>query len=280
MLTMAREVEENWKILESTSWVARIWELGGWITELVEEWVNHGVGRRQSLSWRILKQARDKIDRVRVCLSEHLVEWVWFDLWELVLHVVRVHGANLIPGWGSKNLDDLDKLIDTGLSWEEWLSEHQLCHNTARRPHVNFCGVVRRAEDQLWCSVVSGADVRHVWLILHQDLGTAKVAELENTGSWVQQKVLWLDISVADALRMDVGESAEELVNVQLDLEDWHGRLHLVEVPRCAVDGLWNEFLDQVEVYLILLVLVSEYVKVQPRGFGYLHARRWSSRKL
>ena len=67
---------------------------------------------------------------------------------------------------------------------------------------------------------------------------------------------------MADALRVDVGESAEELVNVELDFEDWHGRLHLVEVSGCAVDCLWNEFLDQVEVDLILLVLVSEHAQV------------------
>lgn len=58
---------------------------------------------------------------------------------------------------------------------------------------------------------------------------------------------------MADALRVYVGESSEELVCVQLDLEDGHGGLHLVEVARGAVDGLGDVLLDQVEVDLILL---------------------------
>ena len=52
---------------------------------------------------------------------------------------------------------------------------------------------------------------------------------------------------------MYVGEGAEELVDVELDLEYGHGSLHLVEVARGSVDGLGDVFLDQVEVDLVLL---------------------------
>ena len=52
---------------------------------------------------------------------------------------------------------------------------------------------------------------------------------------------------------MDVCEGAEKLVNVELDFEDRHGGFHLVEVPRRTVNGLWNIFLYQVKVYLVLL---------------------------
>lgn len=251
---MTGEVEEDWEILESTAWVTRIWELGGWVAKLVEEWMNHGVGSGQALSWCVLEEAGDEVNGVRVCLSEDFIEWVWLDLWELVLHVVWVHGADLIPGWSSQHLNDLNELVNSRLSREEWLSEHQLCHDAASRPHINLGCVVCCAEDQLWGSVVSGADVRHVWLVLDQDLGTTEVAELEDTGSWIQQKVLWLDVAMADALGVYVGESAEELVDVELDLKDRHGGLHLVEVSGRTVDGLWNEFLDQIEIDLILLV--------------------------
>lgn len=41
---------------------------------------------------------------------------------------------------------------------------------------------------------------------------------------------------------MDVGKRAEELVDVELDLENGHDGLHLVEVARCTVDGLRYEF--------------------------------------
>lgn len=58
---------------------------------------------------------------------------------------------------------------------------------------------------------------------------------------------------MTNSLGMYVCEGTEELVDVKLDFEDWHGRLHLVEISRGTVNGLWDIFLYKVEVYLILL---------------------------
>jgi hypothetical protein len=60
---------------------------------------------------------------------------------------------------------------------------------------------------------------------------------------------------VADALRVDVCERAEELVDVELDFEDGHNRLHLVEVARRTVHGLGNELKHEIQVDLVLLWL-------------------------
>ena len=43
----------------------------------------------------------------------YLVEGVRLDLWELVFHVVGVHGTDLVTSRGTQNLDDLDQLINT-----------------------------------------------------------------------------------------------------------------------------------------------------------------------
>ena len=96
---------------------------------------------------------------------------------------------------------------------------------------TNLGGVVCSAENQLGGSVVSRAYVRHVGFIFDQNLSTAKIAELQNTSAWIQQQVLRLDITMANSLRMDIGEGAEQLVDIQLDLEYGHGGLHLVEIP-------------------------------------------------
>jgi len=74
--------------------------------------------------------------------------------------------------------------------------------------------VVGRAKDQLWRSIVSRTDVGYVRLVFNQDLGTSEVAKLEYPCIWVKQEVLWLDITVADALRMNVGQSSEELIDI------------------------------------------------------------------
>ena len=44
------------------------------------------------------------------------------DLREFVLHVVGVHGADLVARRRTQNLDNLDELVDTGFSWEKGLS--------------------------------------------------------------------------------------------------------------------------------------------------------------
>ena len=123
----------------------------------------------------------------------------------------------------------------------------------ARETLTNLSCVVGCAENQLGGSVVSGADIRDVWLVFHQDFGTAKIAELQNTCAWIQQKILWLDVAMTNALGMYVCEGTEELVDVELDFKDWHGRLHLVKISRGTVNSLGDIFLYKVEVDLILL---------------------------
>jgi len=54
---------------------------------------------------------------------------------------------------------------------------------------------------------------------------------------------------------MDIGEGAEQLVDVKLHLKNGHHRLHLVEVPRCTVYSLGNIFKYEIEIDLIFLWL-------------------------
>lgn len=114
-------------------------------------------------------------------------------------------------------------------------------------------GVVSGPENKFRGAVITGADVGNIGLIFDQNLGTPEVAKLENPRCRVEKQVLRLNVSVADALGVNVSQGAEKLVNVQLDLEDGHGRLHLVEESRSSVHRLRNEFLNQVEVDLIFL---------------------------
>lgn len=118
---------------------------------------------------------------------------------------------------------------------------------------TNLCSIVRGTKNKFGCTVVSGADIRNVRLIRDQNLGASEITELENTAVGVEEKILGLDISVTDALRVDVRQGSEKLVDVKLDLEDRHGCLHLVEKSRGSVDGLGHELLNKVQVNLIFL---------------------------
>lgn len=117
----------------------------------------------------------------------NLVEWMGFDLRKLVLHVVGIHRLDLLPGRCAKNLDNLHQLIDTALTREQWLAQHQLRHDTTRRPYVclanasntphafwrsltDVCGVVCGSENELWCAVVPRANITDVGLARHENL--------------------------------------------------------------------------------------------------------------
>ena len=92
---------------------------------------------------------------------------------------------------------------------------------------------------------------------------------------------------MTDALRMDIGKGAEELVDVYLDLEDGHRRLHFVEETRGAVHSLRHELKDEVEVDFVFLRQASATPLVVPRAvfrfnkiLSCLHALHSSSRTL
>jgi len=130
-LTMAREIKECGQILDWAIWMTRIRKSGRGISQLIKEWVNHSINGRQSLGGSVLEQARNQLNGVRISLAEDLVERVRLDLREFVLHVVRVHGTNLVSRGRTQNFDNLYQLIDTRLSREQRLTKHQLSHDAA-----------------------------------------------------------------------------------------------------------------------------------------------------
>ena len=70
----------------------------------------------------------------------------------------------------------------------------------------------------------------------------------------IDKQVLGLDVPVAVAERVDVGEGAETLVGVQFDEEYGHGLLHFIVVLENAIDCLRDVVHDDVQVDLILFV--------------------------
>lgn len=199
-----------------------------------------------------------------------LVEWMGFDLRELVFHVVGVHRLDLFSGWCAENLDDFHQLIDATLAGEEWLPQHQLRHHTTGRPYVcpgdassgphavlatltNIRRIVGSAENEFWCTVVPRANITDVGLARHKNLCRPKVTQLQNPGSGVQEQVLGFDITMADANRMDVSQGTQELIHVQFDLEGRHGLLEFGIVATGAIHGFRYIFEYKVEIDLVLL---------------------------
>lgn len=55
----------------------------------------------------------------------HLCPRMCLDLRELELGVVFVHFPNLFLARRSENLDDLDELVDAGVTGEDWLTQQK-----------------------------------------------------------------------------------------------------------------------------------------------------------
>lgn len=64
---------------------------------------------------------------------------------------------------------------------------------------------------------------------------------------------------------MNVGERPEQLVDVELDFEDRHRGLHLVEVSRSAVDRLRDVFKDEVQVDVVFLMAQHDLAQSRNR---------------
>ena len=56
----------------------------------------------------------------------------------------------------------------------------------------------------------------------------------------VDEDVLGFDVSVADALCVDVRNGAEQLVGVNLDEQVWDHLLHLQVLFHDTVGGIWD----------------------------------------
>lgn len=119
---------------------------------------------------------------------------------------------------------------------------------------TNLCCVVCGAKDEFGSAVVSRANVRNIGLIFDQNLGATEIAKLEDTAVRIKQQILGLDISMANALRVDVCKSSEKLVDVELDFKNRHRCLHLVEKAGCTVHSFGNKLLYEVEINFISLI--------------------------
>mmetsp|Transcript_8210 Transcript_8210/g.26446 ORF Transcript_8210/g.26446 Transcript_8210/m.26446 type:complete len:496 (+) Transcript_8210:183-1670(+) len=201
------------------------------------------------------EERADELDGVRRrARSEDLCPRVRLDLRELVLRVVLVHRLDLVERRRAQHLDDLDQLVDARLARKEGHAQEQLGEHAARGPDVDAAAVVGGAKDELRRAVVARADVRHVWLPLDQDLCAPKVAQLEHVARRVDEQVLRLDVAVADAEGVDVGERAAKLVHVQLQVQQREDLLGLCVVARESVHSLGHKVHHKVEVRVICLL--------------------------
>eukprot|EP00355_Strombidium_rassoulzadegani_P008311 CAMPEP_0168618554 /NCGR_PEP_ID=MMETSP0449_2-20121227/6133_1 /TAXON_ID=1082188 /ORGANISM="Strombidium rassoulzadegani, Strain ras09" /LENGTH=162 /DNA_ID=CAMNT_0008659435 /DNA_START=443 /DNA_END=932 /DNA_ORIENTATION=- len=124
------------------------------------------------------------------------------------------------------------------------------------------------AEDELGSPVVAGTDIGDVGFALDELLGAPEVAELDDIVVEVDEDVLGLDVAVADAHGVDVGDGSEELVGVELHEDLGHVLLLLHVVLHDLVEGLWDVLHHHVQVDLVgrVALRVEEVLHLDAEG--------------
>lgn len=84
----------------------------------------------------------------------------------------------------------------------------------------------------------------------------------------LNKQVLRLDITMAVAESVDIGEGAEGLVCIELDQDYRHLLLHLVVVLEDAIDSFWHIVHHNIQIDLILLVTLSVERMLQLNDIG------------
>lgn len=133
-----------------------VWKAGIWVSQFIKVWVEESDKWPWARRWVVAKESCDKVDCFPwSSVSEHLLPRQRLYLWELVFCVVGIHGEYLLTRRSSEDFDNFHQLINAALSREDGLTEHELCNDTTDRPNIDVGAILRVAEDQLWCTVVS-----------------------------------------------------------------------------------------------------------------------------
>ena len=153
-------------------------------------------------------------------------------------------------------LQDLDTFVVT---WEERSSRDQLKEDAACRPDVNAAVVLVATHDELGCPVVSRHYVGCVQVARIEHFCSAKVSDLELSAHRINhllhglaildKNVLWLQVTVRNALRMHVLEPVEDLLRVVADVGHLDGQLLLFSLAKLVLEAalavLHHDVLDK-----------------------------------
>ena len=73
----------------------------------------------------------------------------------------------------------------------------------------------------------------------------------------ITQNVLWLNVSMANSLSVNIGNAPHQLVRIELDNQIWDLLFHLVKLFHDSISSVWDIVHDHVEIHFIGLVSVG-----------------------
>ena len=154
-----------------------------------------------------------------VCV-DHLVILLPLPLREAALEVWE--GRHTRPvgfGRSAENAEDLEDLVDLGVTREERLAGGHLGEDAANGPHVDTSGVLATTEQNLRRAVPEGDDLVSVGAERNTEgASETKIGQLQ-VALLVDEQVLRLEVAVQNAVGVAVASALEELKGEFLDLQ-------------------------------------------------------------
>ena len=133
-------------------------------------------------------------------------------------HVILVYIS--VEFVGAEDLGDLHELVVVVLALEEGLLlEDHACEHAAEGPNVERVVVGLQVNQQFGPLEVPGSDTHIILLARVIELSKTPIDESELAVSMINHDVVWLHVSVSDALRVAEVKSAQHLENVVADVE-------------------------------------------------------------
>lgn len=157
------------------------------------------------------------LDAVRV---DHLIILLPLPLREAALEVGEGRDTRPVGfGRGAQNAEDLEYLVDLGVTREERLAGSHLGEDAANGPHVDTSGVLATTEQNFGRAVPESDDL--VGVSAERNTEGASQTEISQlqVAFLVDEQVLWLQVTVENAVGMAVARALEELKSELLDLQ-------------------------------------------------------------
>ena len=119
----------------------------------------------------------------------------------------------------TEDAEDLEDLVDLAVPHEKRSLLQHLGEDATRAPDVDAERVVLRTKQDLGASVPEGDDLVSVRLDRESEgSGQAKIGELDCLAVAANEQVLWLQVSVENAVRMQENERLQNLIQEALTL--------------------------------------------------------------
>lgn len=115
--------------------------------------------------------------------------------------------------WCSLHLEYFEYLINLRVSYKQGLALSHLSVNAPNAPYVNRCRVLFGPKEDFWRTVPQGDDLVGVCLDRQAKRPSqSKICQL-HVSIRVDQEILWLQVSVHDAMRVTVGSGLQNLIS-------------------------------------------------------------------